>query len=84
MAGAAGMQLPPDDIEAATGSLGAAVALADQIQGPVSSGLAATAREAFVQGLQFVSLLATCTMVVTAVVFSLALHANARSGSHSN
>jgi DHA2 family multidrug resistance protein-like MFS transporter len=73
MSGTSTADLPPESMEAARGSLGGALAVSEHLPGHVADGLAALGRGAFADGLQVVSLIATVTMVVTALLFMMAL-----------
>jgi DHA2 family multidrug resistance protein-like MFS transporter len=61
--------IAPDMLEAAQASLGAAVAIAAELPSDFAATLASLSREAFTQGLQVMSLIAACMMVVTAIAF---------------
>jgi MFS transporter, DHA2 family, multidrug resistance protein len=59
--------LPPELMRAARGTLGGAVAVADQLPGPEGAALLSTAREAFVQALALTSAICAIIVTVTAV-----------------
>jgi DHA2 family multidrug resistance protein-like MFS transporter len=69
LGGEAATTIAPDMLEAAQASLGAAVAIAAQLPSDIAATLASLSREAFTRGLQVMSLIAACTMIVTAIAF---------------
>ena len=82
MTSAAPSGIPPDAIEAARDTLGAALAVAEQLPGRLGAGLADTAREAFAMSLQITSAIAAVLAIVTAFGAVLLLRrAGARAGS---
>lgn len=60
--------VPPEAAEAARGTLGAAVAAAAQLPGPLGASLLGQAREAFTKGLQVTALVSAITVMATAVL----------------
>ena len=78
MTGTATGELPPAAMEAARGSLGGALAVSEQLPGPLAEGLAMLSRAAFVDGMQVVSLIATVLMVLTAFLFMMAVRTGGR------
>ena len=77
MADAVPAGVPPDVAEAARSTLGAAVALANQLPGPLGAALRDASRAAFVQGLQLTAVIAAVAMIGTAVMAAV-MHARAR------
>ncbi len=64
-------RLPPEAAEVVTDNIGGALAIADQVGGDIGAQIAATAREAYIDGLS-VAFLAACGVgVISAVVYRL-------------
>ena len=78
MGGELDAALSPGSLEAARGSLGAALAIAAQLPVYLGEALVNLSRHAFVQGMQGVSLIATCTMLISAIAFVTVMRPVAR------
>jgi len=62
------LPVPPDAMEAARGTLGAATAVAGQLPGEVGNALLDASRSAFVQGFELTAVLGALTMLASAVL----------------
>jgi MFS transporter, DHA2 family, multidrug resistance protein len=69
--------IPPDAMEASRASLGAAVAIAGQASGETATTIVSLAQQAFLHGLQVMSLIAACTMMATALAFGAVMRPGA-------
>ena len=73
--------ISPDVLESARSSLGAAAAIAAQSSEDLAATLVSLSRQAFTHGLQVMSLIAACTMLVTAFAFKATVRMRPNSAS---
>jgi len=67
------VEIPPELVGAVRGTLGGAVAVADQLSSRSGAELLSTAREAFVQAFELTSAICALIVLVTAIVPLLVL-----------
>jgi MFS transporter, DHA2 family, multidrug resistance protein len=72
--------VPPEAAEAARGTLGGAIATAQQLPGTVAADLVSAARDAFAEGLEMTAAVGAVVAQAPAVVVAVVLR-RARSGS---
>jgi DHA2 family multidrug resistance protein-like MFS transporter len=79
MADAVPDNLPPDAVEAARGTLGGAIATAEQLPGALGADLVSAARDAFAEGLELTAGISAVVALATAVMAAVVLR-RARAG----
>jgi DHA2 family multidrug resistance protein-like MFS transporter len=82
MAGGVPGGIPPEAGEAARGTLGGAVGVAERLPDQPAAMLLTIARESFTQGLVLTAAISAALMIATAIMVAIALHRVAEASEH--